>query len=267
MGVYTSKKIRVVGVIELEGDYVGKTYGKLKVIGDTGKRSGSGEKILIARHIETGKIFESRRSSLENGTTTGFKSSKANVRNGQVGVKKTHEKTIRDGYGVSLLKSNNTNTLNKTGYKGIYFSNNYWVVEIRLKNKEEHIQRHFRSFKDAVLFSEKTRKKLILPLLSEGEKKTFSETEGKEVIINDYVAERQQEINKEVDELKKTEKKYQKTKGVTFRKDRNNWFARIKIDGKTKHLGTFPTEQEAIQARQKAVEEQIKILKQEMERL
>ena len=36
--------------------------------------------------------------------------------------------------------------------------------------------------------------------------------------------------------------------GATYRKDRKKWFARITIQGKCKHLGTFPTQAEAQQA-------------------
>lgn len=41
-------------------------------------------------------------------------------------------------------------------------------------------------------------------------------------------------------------------KGVTYRKDRNNYFARIKINGKQIHLGTFKTIEEAAKARNDA---------------
>ena len=33
--------------------------------------------------------------------------------------------------------------------------------------------------------------------------------------------------------------------GATYRKDRGKWFARIKVEGKLKHLGTFETQSEA----------------------
>lgn len=47
-------------------------------------------------------------------------------------------------------------------------------------------------------------------------------------------------------------------KGVSFRKDRNKWRAYITIDGKQINLGTFNTENEAIEARIKAEENYFK---------
>ena len=38
------------------------------------------------------------------------------------------------------------------------------------------------------------------------------------------------------------------SKGYNFRKDKNKWRARIKVDGKELHLGHFDTEEEARQA-------------------
>lgn len=68
-------------------------------------------------------------------------------------------------------------------------------------------------------------------------------------------------------EIKLKISRYKNSKGVRFRKDRNKWVAEIAINKKRKRLGHFNTEQQAIQARKKAVDEQIKILKQELERL
>lgn len=61
--------------------------------------------------------------------------------------------------------------------------------------------------------------------------------------------------------------RYKKSKGTRFRKDRNKWIAEITINKKRKKLGSFSTEAEAIEARKKAVDEQIKILEKELERL
>ena len=44
------------------------------------------------------------------------------------------------------------------------------------------------------------------------------------------------------------------TTGVRFRKDQNRWVARIKINGKEKHLGTFMNYEDAVEARKKAEE-------------
>jgi len=61
--------------------------------------------------------------------------------------------------------------------------------------------------------------------------------------------------------------RYKKSKGVSFRKNRNKWVATIRINKKIKYLGHFTTEQEAKAARQKAVDEQIKILEKQLEEL
>ena len=40
--------------------------------------------------------------------------------------------------------------------------------------------------------------------------------------------------------------------GVCFSKKGNKWFARIRLDGKSKHLGSFADKQDAIEARKDA---------------
>lgn len=58
------------------------------------------------------------------------------------------------------------------------------------------------------------------------------------------------------------------SKGVYYNKNRNKWEAYIGVGKrKRKHLGRFPTEEQAKAARQKAVNEQIKKLEKEMEQL
>ena len=46
-----------------------------------------------------------------------------------------------------------------------------------------------------------------------------------------------------------------KYKNVSFRKDSMTWRLRINVDGKTKNLGSFKTEEEAYEAQQKALKE------------
>lgn len=60
---------------------------------------------------------------------------------------------------------------------------------------------------------------------------------------------------------------YKKFNGINLDKRRNKYRAYININKKQKHLGYFDNEQDAIEARQKAVDEQIKILEKEMEQL
>ncbi|WP_312684282.1 hypothetical protein [Mammaliicoccus sciuri] len=60
---------------------------------------------------------------------------------------------------------------------------------------------------------------------------------------------------------------YKKFNGINLDKRRNKYRAYININKKQKHLGYFDNEQDAIKARQKAVDEQIKILKKQLEEL
>ncbi len=46
---------------------------------------------------------------------------------------------------------------------------------------------------------------------------------------------------------------YSKHKGISFNKNRNKWVSRIYADGKDNNLGYFKTEQEAYEAREKAL--------------
>lgn len=67
--------------------------------------------------------------------------------------------------------------------------------------------------------------------------------------------------------LKTRISKYEKSKGgISFRKDRGMWTAYIGSRTNRKFLGTFSTEDEAKAARKKAVDEQIKILKNQLEK-
>ncbi|OEK54320.1 hypothetical protein ASS95_07220 [Staphylococcus equorum] len=60
---------------------------------------------------------------------------------------------------------------------------------------------------------------------------------------------------------------YKNFNGVYLEKRRNKYKAYININKKQKHLGYFDNKQDAIKARQKAVNEQIKKLENEMERI
>lgn len=60
---------------------------------------------------------------------------------------------------------------------------------------------------------------------------------------------------------------YKKFNGINLDKRRNKYRAYININKKQKHLGYFDNEQDAIEARQKAVDEQIKILEKQLEEL
>lgn len=250
----------------------GKKFGNLTVIGDTGKRNKNGMQIVIVRDDE-GNLHEYLASNVKNGIATGFRNSRRNIENGKSGVRKMHKQTIRNGNAIKSLCTNVPNYVNKTGYKGVFYDSHHkkWVVQIKVKNTKKHT-RYFNDFEQAVYYSKKMRSEYILPLLNEKEKDIFLKTENKNIKINDYTKDKQMIIDRRIKEEKRRLisrkiKSYQKSKGVLFEKNRSKWIARIKINGKEKTLGRFNTEQEAIQAREKAVDEQIKKLKEEMERL
>ena len=67
--------------------------------------------------------------------------------------------------------------------------------------------------------------------------------------------------------LEKTLYHFKNAKGYSWKKDKQKWKAYITLDGKQKHLGYFDNEVDAIEARQKAVNERIKKLENEMERI
>lgn len=75
----------------------------------------------------------------------------------------------------------------------------------------------------------------------------------------------------EKQEIKRTIKakitSYKRSKGYHYDKSRQKWAACITIGRRKKYLGRYANEEDAIEARQKAVNEQIKKLENEMERI
>lgn len=252
-------------------DLSGKQFGDFKIIGDTGKRNKNGMQIVIARDSK-GNIHEYLASNIKNGSATGFKKSELNKVNGKKWASNTHKKTIKNGRNISLLKNNKPNNVNKTGYKYVFYSrkDKRWKVEIKLPPKK--YSKLFINFEDAVLYSFNLTKKYIFPLLTTDEKEIYTTFFEEEIKMNDYSKEKQEIIKQSITENKKSKiykkiKKLKSAKGYSWDRSKNKWAARIKINGKNKNLGSFPTEQQAIEARQKAVDEQIKILEKQLEEL
>lgn len=85
----------------------------------------------------------------------------------------------------------------------------------------------------------------------------------------EYISSVRKNLNKE-EEFKRTIKakisQYLKAKGYSYHKRSEKYVAKIYIEGKSKSLGSFSTEAEAKAARKKAVDEQIKILKNQLEK-
>lgn len=252
-------------------DLSGKRFGDLKVIGDTGKRNKNGMQIVIARDSK-GNIHEYLASNIKNGHATGFKKSELNKVNAKKWADNTHKKTIRNGYNISLLRNNKARINNNTGYKYIRFNNELkrWLVEFRFN--DVHILKNFIDFSESVKFVNKLKDEYIYPILTKEEKEIYATTNKSDVIFNDYVRKKQDEIFQSIQDaekkkIKKIIQRYKNSKGTTYNKSKNKWVARIKINNKTKHIGYYSNKQDAIEARQKAVDEQIKILEKQLEEL
>lgn len=91
-----------------------------------------------------------------------------------------------------------------------------------------------------------------------------------QIEMNDYVLEKQKQIDIGIKKEKLKRKMINIKKAKTangVRLKNGKWEATVSIDGKRKCLGRFPTEQQAKATRQKAVDEQIKILEKQLEEL
>lgn len=97
--------------------------------------------------------------------------------------------------------------------------------------------------------------------------KKYKKIEISQIKMNDYVLRKQKQIDSEIKKAKIRKRITWLKKGKGVRFDRNKWQVNIKINGKQMNLGRYDTEQEAINARQKAVNEQIKILEKQLEEL
>ncbi|MDK4214530.1 hypothetical protein QJ528_10690 [Staphylococcus warneri] len=246
-------------------DLSGKQFGDFKIIGDTGKRDKKGQAIVIARHIETGKLFESVSTRFRNNTITGYIGSSRHKKQQMEVLKERKKSGIHDSF-YSNSKSN------LTGYKNVSYSksNVCWQVNITFNNKQYH--KKFRDFYKAVMYVNNFKIKYVNPLIEDEELKFISITEN-DIYVNDYVKTKQEIIDEKNNKigsnhiLYNTINKIKRGKGYCFDKRYNKWMAYININKKRKHLGYFPTEQQAIEARQKAVDEQIKILEKQLEEL
>lgn len=128
----------------------------------------------------------------------------------------------------ALQRKRNKLKNNKTGYQNIYFNSqsNRWEVCLIYKNKK--YRKKFKKFKDAVIYNNKANSK------------------NEEILINDYVKNKQKIIDNSIE--------YKKSQGVSWNKRQQKWVAYITINKKRKSLGSFINKQDAIKARQEAVE-------------
>lgn len=87
----------------------------------------------------------------------------------------------------------------------------------------------------------------INPLITNKTHK-FRKVDIRNISKNNYVLEKEKLINSSEYQNRK------KAKGICWKKDKQKWQAYININKKRKHLGYFENEQDAINARQEAVE-------------
>lgn len=252
-------------------DLSGKQFGDYEIIGDTGKRSNRGHQIVIARNKKTGELHEGEAWKFKDGYITGYIGSEkhinqiSNILKDEKVRKKNKEKLFVNGTATNTFKNNVLST-SKTGYNGVNYlkHQNRWLAKVELHKKIT--SKTFKDFKDAVLFVNEFRINYINPLMTKDYKK-YKKINKSQIEMNDYVLKKQKCIDIEVKNTKIKRKiaNFKRGKGVKF--DRNKWQAYIRIDNKFINLGRYPTEQQAKEARQKAVDEQIKILEKQLEEL
>lgn len=252
-------------------DLSGKQFGDYEIIGDTGKRSNRGHQIVIARNKKTGDLHEGEASNFKYGYITGYIGSEkhikhiSNILKDEKVRKKNREKRFVNGTSTNTFKDIVIST-SKTDYNGVFYSNckNRWLAKVELHGKKT--SKSFKNFKDAVMYINDFRIKYINPLMT-NEYEKYKKIDRNHIKMNHYVLEKQKQIDYQIKKTKIRKKIMWLKKGKGVRFDRNKWRASIKINGKQINLGRYNTEQQAIEARQKAVDEQIKILEKQLEEL
>lgn len=252
-------------------DLSGQQFGDYEIIGDTGKRSNRGHQIVIARNKKTGDLHEGEAWKFKDGYITGYVGSEkhikqiSNILKDEKIRKKNREKLFVNGTATNTFKNIVIST-SKTDYNGVFYSNshNRWFAKVELHGKIT--TKSFENFKDAVMYINDFRIKYINPLMT-NEYEKYKKLDRNHIKMNHYVLEKQKQTDSEIKKAKIRKKIMWLKKGKGVRFDRNKWQASIKVNGKQMNLGRYETEQQAIEARQKAVNKQIKILEKQLEEL
>lgn len=220
----------------------GEVFGNYQIIGDTGKRDKNGRRIYIARHLETGKFFESPKDNYMRGHTNGYITSREHINQFEEMYKNRKANGIYDFHLIPLRQEKR-----KTGYRNIHFVQNRLTWEVQIIFKQQLYRKKFKNFSEAVMclydFHIKNINKFIKDELLKHKKIDYCD-----VKFNEYVIQKQKEIDKSIYE------KYKKQKGYSYSKERNKYESYININGKRKSLGRYENKQDAINARQEAVE-------------
>ncbi|WP_407857647.1 hypothetical protein [Enterococcus hailinensis] len=176
-------------------DFAGQVIGYWKIIGDTGKRTSGRSQIILARHVETGKIKEMPLKSLK------ASGDKAGIYQTKKGSKNKFQKNLSKQYirGTNVNVIGKKNSKNKTGYVGVSFDNQRkrWYAQIKINNGKTKGLGRFTNFKEAVLKRNKTEIELRKELYDSIGKEIFALSES-DIDINDYVKEKQKEIDEHI---------------------------------------------------------------------
>lgn len=237
-------------------DISNNLYGDYEIIGDTGKRDKGGNAIVIARNLKTGKLKEGLAQNFKSNNITGFIGSEENLNN----LKKM--KVIRKQNGIHENHFGKER-INKTGYSNIIFreSKMRWRVNTKFQNKI--YDKYFIKFSEAVIYMNKIQIEIMNNHITNKNLK-FKKIHKDEINLNEYVKSTQNLINTSIIEK---EKKRRLNSGIHWDKRNKKWHVQFSINNKNVSYGYFKNEQQAIEARQKAVDEQIKILEKQLEEL
>ena len=153
----------------------GEVFGNYQIVGDTGKRSKNGDVIVIAKNIFTGNYLEGLSINFKKGRISG------NI--------KSNDNGTRDLNNNTLLYENNL-----TGYRNIGFREDRKVWTVSINIKDSNFYKEFKNFKEAVKFSIDIKIKIINPYIKNDEDK-FKKIKEENIVLNDYVKEKQQIID------------------------------------------------------------------------
>lgn len=243
----------------------GTQINKYTVIGDTGKRDVNGGAIALVRH-EDGQYQEIPWNGLVRSNNTGYVGSEEHKKRAKNNIKKVQEKFVIDGSYLPLLAKEKPNTNSKTGYRGVSWSRETagWVAVISYR--KQRIFRFFsHSFEEAVLARNRFFIENINPLLIANNLKPIEKISH--VSKNDFVLTKEKNGERTSRILKKLNRA-KKAKGVYYIKNKDRWVAERSFGEKPKAIGTFKTEQQALEARKNyvktVIEPQIKQLTEEI---
>lgn len=122
-------------------DLAEKKFGNLQVIGDTGNRDKNGNKIYIARNLETGELKEASSIHLRRGQLTGYQGSKKQKKISGMTVRKTRLNLDEKQEKMRTIKSKITSYINSKGYH-YDKSRKKWAAYITIGRRKKYLGRY-----------------------------------------------------------------------------------------------------------------------------